>query len=76
MTSGKFRAIVFRRPFHPFRIRLQDGDPVGVRHPENIAMDPSGSMVVVLLPPPKYFVFFEPETVVAVEQSRNGRVRK
>ena len=45
MTLEKIREAWAARPFRPFAIHLADGRSVFVRHPEFLAMAPSGRVL-------------------------------
>jgi hypothetical protein len=50
MTLEKIRDAWAARPFRPFRIHMADGRSVLVRHPELLAMAPSGRVLTVYQP--------------------------
>jgi len=48
MTIELFRAALRREPFEPFVIHLADGRGISVRHPEQVAISPTGRTVHVV----------------------------
>lgn len=72
MQVDRLRSLAHRSPFRPVRILLQNGDPIDVRHPENIHIT---DYVVFALLDPKTPILFEPESVIAVTRLSNGRWR-
>lgn len=50
MTSDKVREFHTLRPFQPFTLYLGDGRELTVRHPEMLAMSPSGRAAAVYGP--------------------------
>jgi len=50
MTSDKVREFHQSRPFQPFTLYLGDGRELTVRHPEMLAMSPSGRTAAVYGP--------------------------
>lgn len=42
MTSEQLRQTVHARPFQPFAMHLADGREIHVRHPDFIALSPTG----------------------------------
>ena len=50
MTVEQFRTALRSAPFRPFAIRLADGGTVPVRHPEMVALHPTGRTTVVIQP--------------------------
>jgi hypothetical protein len=50
MTIEQFRTALRTAPFRPFTIRLADGSKVAVRHPEMVAVHPTGRTTVVIQP--------------------------
>lgn len=74
MNAEKLRDLVGRRPFRPIRIVLHAGNPVDVKHPENIAV---GDAWVAVFRDPNPPLVFEADMVVSIEFLRNGaRSRK
>lgn len=50
MTSDRLKQVHSDRPFLPFIVRLADGRRLPVRHPEMLAMSPTGRTVVLITP--------------------------
>ncbi len=50
MTVEQFRTAIRMAPFRPFSVRLADGGTVAVRHPEMVALHPTGRTTVVIQP--------------------------
>lgn len=48
MTSDRLKQIHANRPFQPFVVHLADGRKLPVRHPELLAIAPSGRTCVVI----------------------------
>ena len=47
MRIDQFRDILHRQPFAPFTIYMADGRKFEVRHPDFVAIRPSGRSVIV-----------------------------
>jgi hypothetical protein len=47
MTSEKIRELHKAQPFHSFVLHMADGRHINVRHPEQMAISPSGRIAVV-----------------------------
>ncbi|MBI2901158.1 MAG: hypothetical protein HYY17_13320 [Planctomycetes bacterium] len=73
MNAGELKRFVARRPFVPIRITLHAGDPIDVRHPENIIIREHWVFVLDDPMPP---IFFQPDMVVSVKLLRNGGARR
>jgi hypothetical protein len=56
MTAEQFRAMLRRKPFRPFTIRMADGRAIVVAHPDYVAQSPSGRTVIVLQSDESYSV--------------------
>ncbi len=72
MDAAKLKAAVLDRRFRPVRITLNAGEPILVRHPENIMI---GSEWVAVARDPDPPIIFETEEVVTIEYLRNGGAR-
>jgi len=46
-TNAQVRLMMTAEPFRPFLVKLAEGRPFEVRHPENISCSPNGREVVV-----------------------------
>ena len=40
VTRSEIQRLVRATPFHPFALKMENGDRVVIAHPENIAFDP------------------------------------
>lgn len=40
IVKAEVRRLVRQAPFHPFSLKLENGDEIVIEHPENIAFDP------------------------------------
>ena len=49
MTSDKVKEILRSEPFQPFIVHLADGRSLNVRHPEQMAISPSGRIAYVFV---------------------------
>ncbi|HTM55825.1 MAG TPA: hypothetical protein VL175_17485 [Pirellulales bacterium] len=47
MTNEQFRATLHQTPFRPFTFRMADGRAFEVRHPDFVAISPSGRTAIV-----------------------------
>jgi hypothetical protein len=47
VTSQQLRGLVGRKPFHPFKIHLADGDVIVVKSPEFVWLHPAGRVIYV-----------------------------
>jgi len=50
MTIAEFRKLLAARPFQPFTLHMADGRKVLVKHPEFVAVAPSGRTAIVYQP--------------------------
>ena len=48
MTIEQFRAALRNQPFQPFVVHLADGRGIPVRHPEQVAISPTGRTIHVV----------------------------
>ena len=48
MTIQRIQEAYNKRPFAPFSIHLADGSAVEVKHPEFLALNPNGRVIVVI----------------------------
>ena len=44
MTSDKLREVLLAQPFYPFVLHMADGRALTVKHPELMAISPSGRL--------------------------------
>jgi hypothetical protein len=56
VTIEQLRNTLHQRPFRPFVIHLADGFHVEVRHPEYLAISPTGRTILVYGPDDAYSV--------------------
>ncbi len=65
MKPSEIRKVAAKRPFHPFEIRLVDGDRHVIHHPETILV---GEDLVVALDPEGQTILMAPEAVVSIRK--------
>lgn len=69
MIRAEVRRLLHQVPFRPFLMSLENGQPVSIEHPENIAFDPTngGSAdFYVIAGPLRLFSTFEAVTSVSL----------
>jgi hypothetical protein len=47
MEADQFRSALRTKPFKPFAVKTASGEQYTVRHPENVAITPSGRTVIL-----------------------------
>ncbi len=50
MTIDQFRGVMKLQPFRPFTLRMADGRSFEIRHPELIALSPTGRTLFIFNP--------------------------
>jgi hypothetical protein len=75
VTLEKLREVWWARPFVPFGIHLADGRSIVVRHPEFMAMAPSGRVFTVYDRPHDGQSCFDPFLVTEVERLPRASLR-
>ena len=64
MDTNNLREVVRRRPFEPFKLRMNDGRGFFIPHPEYIAV--SKRLIVVIAPTTEVAIHIEPLLVASV----------
>ncbi len=72
MTSEKIREACKAQPFRPFRLHLGSGRVLNVRHPEFVAVSPSGRTAAIYGPRDELEII-DILMVQSIEYRRNGR---
>ena len=78
MTAEDIRDFLKRQPFTPFRIHMNDGRRLDVRHPDFVAIHPEDrTNVIVFLPHRRYeFVYLKNVTSIQSEGQPPQRQRR
>ena len=56
MTTERFQAVLHQVPFRPFTIHMADGRSIEVRHPDFVAVTPTGRTIIVTHPDENFSV--------------------
>ncbi|MBA3882883.1 MAG: hypothetical protein H0X73_09250 [Chthoniobacterales bacterium] len=70
MTINELRQLYEAAPFHPFEIGLTNGRAVPVKHPEFMALSPTGRTVTVYESAASEMI--DVRLIVSVRQSESG----
>ncbi len=74
MNADTLRRLVYRTPFRPLVLTLDDGTKVRVEHPEVMMLS---DVLCGVARDPQFPLLFEPEKVLSVEYVRkNGNARR
>jgi hypothetical protein len=73
VTIEAIKESVHAQPFHPFGLRLADGNVVKVAHPDYIAFGPKGRTVVVYGADDSFRVL---DVMLVIALERNGRTAR
>ena len=78
MTSDRIREVVRAEPFRPFRFHMGGGRSVDVVHPEFLALNPSGRIVVVFSPKDAMEIIdvLMIQSIEMLPQASNGHKRR
>jgi hypothetical protein len=72
MNVNAIKKAMAARPFRPIELRLQDGDRIVIRHPENVWVSPDW---VVTLDEENRTVFINPDGLVSIRRLKIARKR-
>lgn len=76
MTIEKLKEMTHATPFVPFDIHMADGRRVPVRHPDFIAMSPTGRILTVFSGPKDSSIFIDVLLITAIKTQSLSPKRK